>query len=107
MNRTRVIKWLRIAWSVVWGLLAVLLVVLWVASYNNFATTDQFAVAGNVELTVEFYHGQTALIFSKSPYPRGTFANWLIDYPAQNGSKLPGIVGFALQSTPKIGDVFM
>ena len=33
MNRPRLIRGLRIAWSVWWGILCVLLVVLWVRSY--------------------------------------------------------------------------
>jgi hypothetical protein len=33
MHRPRLIRGLRIAWSVVWGLLCVLLIVLWVRSY--------------------------------------------------------------------------
>jgi hypothetical protein len=34
MNRPRLIRGLRIAWSVWWGILCVLLVVLWVRSYS-------------------------------------------------------------------------
>ena len=33
MNRPRLIRGLRIAWSVWWGILCVLLIVLWVRSY--------------------------------------------------------------------------
>ena len=97
---------LRIAWSVGCAIACLFLLALWVASYNNFATTDQFVVASNVELTVEFYHGRTALIFSP-PGPQGSSPMWLLDYPIQNGNKLPGIAGFALLRTPIVGDVYM
>ena len=98
---------LRIAWSVGCGIASLPLILLWVRSYNRFGTTDRFVVASNVEMAAEIYHGQMALIFSNSPHLQGSFANWLIDYPAQNGNKLPGIEGFALKRTPKVGDVCM
>ena len=40
MNRPRLIRGLRIAWSVWWGILCVLLIVLWMNSYRNIDLAD-------------------------------------------------------------------
>jgi hypothetical protein len=34
MNRPRILRWLRITWTGIWGLAAVLLIALWVRSYS-------------------------------------------------------------------------
>ena len=88
------------------GIVCLLLVTLWVASFHNSATTDAFVITPSVWLTVEFYHGQTALILSAA-LPPNTFPFWLHDYPLQNGNELPGFAGFALLRNSKVGDVLM
>jgi hypothetical protein len=40
MNRPCLIRGVRIAWSVVWGILCVLLIVLWVRSYSRLNSTS-------------------------------------------------------------------
>jgi hypothetical protein len=48
---------LRIAWSVVWGLAAVLLIILWVRSYKNYIVTYNGPTFGSVILGVDSKHG--------------------------------------------------
>jgi hypothetical protein len=62
---------LRIAWSVVWGLLAVLLCVLWVRSYwhSDFVTSDKNPV--NRLITVGSRFGTTILVLGYFPMDSG------------------------------------
>ena len=47
MNRHKLFKALRIAWSVAWGVVAVLLCVLWVRSYSHFDSSSEFAASSS------------------------------------------------------------
>jgi hypothetical protein len=52
MNRTRVVRALRIAWSVAWGIMAVLVVAAWVRSYWS---RDRIVFA---QIVIESHTGQ-------------------------------------------------
>jgi hypothetical protein len=84
----------------------VLLIILWRASYHSHATTEPYAISGRSDLTIEFYHGQIALILSPQ-LPPNTLPLFLPDYPVQNENRLPGIAGFASLPVPGIGNVTM
>jgi hypothetical protein len=97
---------LRIAWSAGCGIACALLIVLWRASYHSHATTEPYAISDTSDLTIEFYHGQVALILSPL-LPPNTLPLFLHDYPVQNENRLPGIAGFASLRVPRVGDVTM
>ena len=66
--------------------------------------TQPNAISGDTVLTIEFFHGQIAFVFS-APLPPGRIPDWLRDYPLQNGGRLPGVAGFAWLQSPKVGEV--
>ena len=85
MRRTRIFRLLRIAWSVAWSLIAVLLCVLWLSSYSwNEAITRisskriirVSSVNGNIHiwhegnLTAMYWPGGPQWSFSESKSPR-------------------------------------
>ena len=87
MNRPRLIRGLRIAWSVWWGIVCVLLIVLWVRSYcyqwevvrvylSSHYRYDLLARKGCVEVT-KHYSGTIAfdLGFDSAPYKRDSYGN--------------------------------
>jgi hypothetical protein len=97
---------LRISWSVGWGLACLLLVVLWAVSYDTHATTDPYPITSTNDIAVEFFRGRIAAILGPT-LPPNTLPLFLLDYPKQNGNRLPGVAGFAMLSVPKLGSVLM
>src|SRR5262245_22466523 len=62
MNRPKLVRSLRIAWSVAWGLLAVLLCVLWVRSYWHNGYLG-YIVAGGRELHLTSWNDRLRLFW--------------------------------------------
>jgi hypothetical protein len=76
MDSPRLIRGLRIAWSVVWGIVCVLLVVLWVRSY---VTVDRatFQIPP-CSLSAWSINGELTIVTSSNPGPREL---WIASYP--------------------------
>jgi hypothetical protein len=71
MDRPRLIRGLRIAWNVWWGIVCVLLVVLWVRSYSQVALV--LCKFGNGALTVvQSWPGGIVLAGAQGRWNRGT-----------------------------------
>jgi hypothetical protein len=103
---------LRIAWSVVWGLTAVLLVVLWVRSYwwydrlSLYSSTQAFGVAS---LHGELVYGSNSITNSSAkPLP---WWYWSCEYitPATRAASdsYPKIMGFAWYSGERSHYLFL
>src|SRR6478752_6350469 len=81
MDRPRLFRGLRIAWSVGFGILCLLLVSLWVRSYT---TVDQLHLpfGGSECFTVASKKGALALLrYANNPQPTGVYS-----YPVANQS---------------------
>jgi hypothetical protein len=76
---------LRIAWSVVWGVVAVLLVVLWVRSYWR-TDTCAFPIGVSVQI-ISSSRGELGIGSLTSPSPPGTFP-WNVTSDKADGKRL-------------------
>ena len=103
MDKQVIKRRLRITFSVFCGILCAILVLYWFVSYDSFGHR-RMNLTNSVELTLELYRGQSALVLSA---PGQQSFHWLlVDYPAQNENKSPGIAGFAFLRSPT-GGVFL
>ena len=75
MNRTKLFKTLRISWTVGWGILAVLLCVLWVRSYR---TCDRVSsrLADRTSAIVVSYAGHLSAVFTDLEHLHWTWPKW-------------------------------
>ena len=82
MNRPGIIRWLRIAWSAAWGLLSVLLCVLWVRSYwwvEMYVGPSLFGVSfvgGSMPGTLAIGSTTTSVRFPANNYLRTDADEW-------------------------------
>lgn len=103
MDQQVIMRRVRITFSVFCGILCAILVLYWFVSYDSFGHR-RMNLATSVQLTLELYRGQSALVLSA---PGQQSFDWLlVDYPAQNENKSPGIAGFAFLRSPT-GGVFV
>jgi hypothetical protein len=93
MNRPRLTRILRIAWSVAWGIVAVLLVALWVRSY--WSQEGLFYTRNTTQVSV-FTSGGIAG-FNYSSYPRGTLMGDAPGIKWLSNPMRPDLYGKALQ----------
>ena len=100
MNRLRLIRGLRIAWSVWWGILCVLLVMLWVRSYwwvDGFAVLSPNSIQN---FTIASKQSQVMVQYlpDASPQRRWTiYRQRLSDFPGPPATS--SLLGFAGDST--------
>jgi hypothetical protein len=69
MNRPRIVRWLRIAWTVAWGVAAVLLVALWARSDHVFDRASG-RVFGRASVICVSYAGSMTAVFTDANYLR-------------------------------------
>jgi hypothetical protein len=90
---------LRIAWSVGWGFVAVLLIALWVRSYWKCDVMEWQRLGTNLSFTS--FRGQIGTFVMKMAGPQSTkYSNWQIEkgsevnYNDGTGRPLPSFLGF-------------
>ena len=114
MNRPRIVRWLRIAWSVAWGILCVLLIVFWVRSYyfvDNFSfpiTDVRFfeieSLRGEVSVfTAEYVTGYYSPKYGReNPWDlRSHEVEWY-HRKAQTNPEFRGAFGFGINWSPPL-----
>jgi hypothetical protein len=95
---------LRIAFSAVGLFACELLIVFWVASYND-SLGGSNHIAKTSGMTVEAFRGQIGLTLSSS-IPWKPKIVWDTNQTARSKNKSVGTFGFALSQTP-VGDIFI